>query len=337
MDSYQEKTKLIERYLRGKASLSEEIILLHWIKSNPDTSKEFIKIKDQTERRLLQHQDPSVEKKWKKLQSVLSPGSMQPNRKRQTAAEIILRFSQYAAVLAIGIFLTLFFQNKKEKSIPVEQIVQQQTISTPKGARSQFILPDGSKVWLNAGTSLSFSVDRSKCRSVQLDGEAYFEVVKNDRPFIVDTRFGSIQVKGTSFDVKAFENDDFLTTVETGLVAVTTASLSEEILLKPGEQSYIGKSDQLKKHIVNTNVFTSWRNGILIFQKDPLQEIVKKLERWYNVSITVTPQTQLKNYRFTGTIEMESLTEVLELIRVTAPIKYNYDVRKRTVIIDTKE
>ncbi len=333
------KINLIKRFFHGKLKLQEEISLLKWLRSDPSNLNVFQEAESALKSTLLQNPEPSVIEQWERLQARIAPKPSRFKKKRNPSNSFFISLGKYAAIFILGISLTTVFSRPKpDLSEQIQTIKQEQTISTPKGSRSNFILPDGSKVWLNAGSTLTFALNDPKNRSVALNGEAYFEVKKNELPFSVSTQYGKVSVKGTSFNVKAFSNDDFMTTVETGLVSVAATNYKKELQLKPGEQAYMEFGNpNWSKRTVNTKIYTSWRDGKLVFHKDPLQEIVKKLERWYNVDITVTPRTQLRNYRFTGTIEMESLTEVLELIRVTAPIQYSYDSKKRIVLIDTKE
>jgi len=333
------KINLVERFFRGKLNLQEEINLLKWLRSDPSNLRDYQNAEPLLRSMLVQNPDPSVAAQWERLQTRIAPGIIRTQKKKKILKSVLTILGKYAAIFLLGMGLTtIILQSKPKRPDQVSLFKQEQTISTPKGSRSNFILPDGSKVWLNAGSSLTFALNDPKNRSVELSGEAYFEIEKNVYPFSVSTQFGKVTVKGTAFNVKAFVNDDFTTTVETGLVTVTAVGNLSELQLKPGEQANLRQGqNNWSKRSVNTKIYTSWREGKLIFYKDPLHEIVKKLERWYNVEINVTPQTELKNYRFTGTIEMESLTEVLELIRVTAPIQYSYDLKNRTVIIDTKE
>jgi ferric-dicitrate binding protein FerR (iron transport regulator) len=340
MDQDKLNLPMIEKFYRGKASRDEERSIAAWIENSSNNKHKFSSLEPEIKDRLINHPDQETIEKWDQIKARIAPNhnSIANTKKRPLLRTLAINAARYAAVLIVGALLASLYYLNEVAKIEKTYETHTQTISTPKGSRISFTLPDGSTVWLNAGSSITFPLNAKRSRTVDLNGEAYFEVVKNDKPFVVATQYGYINVKGTSFNVKAYENDEFLTTVESGLVTVESASRNNELTLKAGEQASIDKSrNMIVSRVVNTQIFTSWRNGVLIFHKDPLQTIVKKLERWYNVDIEVTPRTKLRNYRFTGTIEMESLTEVLELIRVTAPIKYTYDAKNRTVIIDTKE
>lgn len=204
-------------------------------------------------------------------------------------------------------------------------------VTTPFGARTSFKLPDGSEVWLNSGSMISFPRQYDKLRNVELTGQAYFKVVKDGRPFMVKTSKGNVEVMGTSFDVKAYENENFETTLVEGIVKVKD-NTSQMATLKPGQQSIITPTNEFSISDVNTSLITSWRDGKLMFVKEPFQNVATELERWYNVKIELQGD-RLKRLGYTGTIEMETFSEVLELINTTTPIKYKFDRNTRVLKI----
>ena len=234
-----------------------------------------------------------------------------------------------AAVLIIGLIAsTLLIYNKSEKKVYSSVI---ETITTPYGARTSFNLPDGSEVWMNSGSTISFPRQYGEIRNVELTGQAYFEVVKDGKPFMVKTAFGTIRVMGTSFDVKAFKDDNFVTTLVEGNVTVRD-NTNKVAMLTPGQQSIITPENEFSTWNVNTELSTSWREGKLMFVKEPFANVAKDLERWYNVKIELHGE-KLKKLGYTGTIEMETFGEVLELINTTTPIKYKFDKNTRLLRI----
>jgi ferric-dicitrate binding protein FerR (iron transport regulator) len=206
-----------------------------------------------------------------------------------------------------------------------------ETVTTPYGARTNFKLPDGSEVWLNSGTTISFPRQYGETRNVELSGQAYFYVVKDGKPFVVKTGFGSIEVMGTSFDAKAYANDNFETTLVEGSVKIVDGN-NRTATLKPGQQATITPDGEFSLLNVNTGNITSWREGKLVFIKTPFVEVAKDLERWYNVKIELQGE-RLKKIGYTGTIELETFGEVLELINVTTPIKYSFNKNTRILKI----
>lgn len=234
-----------------------------------------------------------------------------------------------AAILILGLMVTTFiFYNKPEKPVYAFGI---ETVATPYGARTSFKLPDGSEVWLNSGSTISFPKQYGAVRNVELQGQAFFKVVKDGKPFLVKTTLGTVEVMGTSFDVKAYSNDNFETTLVEGSVKIRNET-NQVATLKPGQQSVITPANEFTLNDVNTDLSTSWREGKLIFVKEPFANVAKALGRWYNVKIELQGE-KLKKLGYTGTIEMETFSEVLELINTTTPIKYKFEKNTRVLKI----
>jgi ferric-dicitrate binding protein FerR (iron transport regulator) len=236
-----------------------------------------------------------------------------------------------AAVLILGLVIStlVIFQKQQPQFTNVVE-----TVTTPYGARTNFKLPDGSEVWLNSGTTISFPRQYGEIRNVELSGQAYFHVVKDGKPFVVKTGFGSIEVMGTSFDAKAYANDNFKTTLIDGSVKIVDVN-NHIATLKPGQQATVTPAGEFSMQNVNTGNITSWREGKLVFVKTPFVEVAKDLERWYNVKIELQGE-RLKKIGYTGTIELETFGEVLELINVTTPIKYSFNKKSRILKISSR-
>ena len=238
-----------------------------------------------------------------------------------------------AAVLIVGLLISnVIFLNKSKETNLAQQI---QTITTPYGAKTNYTLPDGSLIWLNSGSTFSYPSKFGDKRTVTLVGEAFLKVVKGSKPFIVSTNYGDVEVKGTSFNVKAYTDDNnFETTLVEGIVAFTAKNAKNEVTLKPGYQ--VSKTnDGYTITKVETKYFTSWKDGKLIFYREPFPSFIKKLERWYNVKIDYTDPA-LKELWYTGTIEMESISEVMEMISKAAPVSYSFNSKTRIFTIRSK-
>lgn len=239
-----------------------------------------------------------------------------------------------AAVLVVALlFSNIFYFHRSEQN---QLGGRMQTILTPPGAKTNITLPDGSLVWLNSGSILSYPLKFGKNRPVTLVGEAYFEVEKNNKPFVVNTDYGKVEVQGTSFNVKAYTDDnDFETTLEEGIVAFKGKGAENGVTLKPGEQVSKTSNGFAIKH-VDTKYFTSWKDGKLMFNKEPFPSFIKKLERWYNVKIEFT-NPDLDELWYTGTIEIESISEVMEMISKAAPVSYSFNNKTRVFTIKPKK
>ncbi len=240
--------------------------------------------------------------------------------------------TRIAAVLFVPLALA-FFLNIQNDEISVEP----QTVSTPLASKTKFLLPDGSIVHLNAGSSLTYPRNfASDKRLVQLTGEAYFDVVKDDIPFEVETSVLTVNVYGTAFNVMTYKNAVPEVTLERGKVSVSTENGIPQIL-KPGEQALIDTlSRSISVHSVETGLFTSWINNKLIFRNEPLGDVIQRLERWYNISIEMEDDL-LAQKKLNATIEYESVSEVMELLEITLPLVFKYDKNERKLLIKSNE
>ncbi|MDH6304921.1 transmembrane sensor [Parabacteroides sp. PF5-5] len=206
-----------------------------------------------------------------------------------------------------------------------EKKVEQHTIYVPKGGEYELLLADGSKVFLNSETHLVFpSHFNDDVRQVELTGEAYFEVQKQEKPFIVKTPVMDIEVLGTSFNVNAYqENLSVHTTLVEGSVQVHLPDDMETYLLEPENNLTINKaSRKISIRKVNTDLYTAWVKGELVFRNQPLGEIFTQLQRWYDFEITYKDPA-IQSMRFSGSIEkVRSLDYFLNQIQSVTNVKY---------------
>lgn len=217
------------------------------------------------------------------------------------------------------------------------QAVARNTIITPRGGEYQVTLSDGTKINLNADSKLIFPVEFPQdIRKVQLIGEAYFKVARNEKaPFIVETQSGKIRVLGTTFNVSAYSNDDIIqTTLVTGSVSFTELRSNSEQIIKPGEQITYNRSDQsIQIEKVNTDVFCSWRNGLFILEAQRLEDIMKRISRWYDVEVFYQSQ-EAKDLVFTGDLEKyEKCDVILKIIELSTKVQFSIKGRTITVMM----
>ena len=198
------------------------------------------------------------------------------------------------------------------------------TLNVPKGGEYSLILPDGSRVWLNSETTLRFPVQfAGGKRVVYLSGEAYFQVKKDtSAAFHVCTKQQKITVLGTTFNVSAYENDRFTeTTLIEGKVAVEGGA--ERVVMKPSEQYILDKRSgvgELKE--VETEFYTSWIDGKFYFTSFTVEEIVKKLERWYDFTM-IYEEDDIRQMRFSGVINKHRpIEEMLRFLEKTTDIHF---------------
>ncbi|MGQ8338220.1 FecR family protein [Sunxiuqinia sp. A32] len=219
--------------------------------------------------------------------------------------------------------LTINNDTLEEKSNKPSAAMNQ--IIIPYGKRTDVVLADGTHIWLNSGSQLSYPEEfKPDSREVYLSGEAFFEVKSNpDKPFYVVTRDIKIKVFGTSFNVTSYEEDKTIETVlvEGKISAGRNKLFAKSINLTPGERmTYDKKNENLSTDKVDVRMYSSWVNGYLIFQNVPLVEIFKKLERFYNKEIRV--ETDLGRITFSGKLDLkDDIEDVLDNISFTSAVK----------------
>lgn len=267
-----------------------------------------------------------------------------------------------ASLLTIG--LTVFFllqKNNAHNNIGHSETLVKNEIHTKYGSKTNIVLPDGTRVWLNAGSKMSYNNDYGiKIREVNLAGEAYFDVVKNpEKPFIIHTGKINIKVLGTAFNVSCYpEEKNTVTSLVRGSLEVTMKDRQEKIILKPNEKLIVSnnesiavKTDQsLPGKIIpamqgnifelsrlsvlskdNSIVETSWVNNKLVFRSESFEDLAIKMERWYGVVINFKEE-KLKAKKFTGIFERESIGQALTALQLTT--KFNYRINRDSVFIN---
>ncbi len=229
------------------------------------------------------------------------------------------------------------------------------TIETPKGGKYQVNLPDGTKVWLNAASSLRYPTKFSgNTRTVELTGEGYFEVAKQLRmdqasagqsahriPFIVKSGMQEVEVLGTHFNINSYQDESSIkTTLLEGRVRVvraagTNASASPGgVVLKPGEQSQLA-SDGINVKEVDTETIIAWKQGDFIFDGDDLKSIMRKVARWYDVEVSY--KGEFEKVKFGGVISRsKNISSVLGIMESTGKIHFVVEGRRITVLPNTE-
>jgi ferric-dicitrate binding protein FerR (iron transport regulator) len=345
--SSKEKKALID-YFSGHLTAEDSTILNNWIEKSKENQLFFDQLSDiwQSANFIKHHETIDVEEAWKEIQYRLhkSNSGQQQNRFKwlKVAAILILAF-------IAGGFGHYFLSQKPEPTQPplhVEYVA-------PLGSRSFIKMPDGSKIWLNAGTTLNYTTSfGSGNRKVKLSGEAFFEIAKNPHlPFIVQTSELNITALGTKFNVKAYDEEK---TIETTLIEGSVKlegnnfKLAEDVVLKRNEKAIFTKKAQTvqindKKQLpaneltevkpktelkiissVEPAPIISWKEERWVINNEKLGSLSRKLERRFAVNI-IFENELLKEYSFGGTLEDETLEQVLDAICSSSPIKYLVD------------
>jgi transmembrane sensor len=355
---------LISLKLSGEATPDELNELEALVKANPELLERIEnlqKLWKQLGRRSTGLAEQSFEKHLQKLNNeIFDSNAVSPSSADVSAVRPVRKLLQkkYYRIMwgaaAASIFLSwFFFRSYDDTGVkPINNIV-----STKEGDKASITLPDGSKVWLNGDSKITYEDFRNKTREVYLSGEAFFDVAKDKtKPFIIHTRTISLKVLGTAFNVRSYDNEkETETALVHGSVEVTLRNRPDQkILLKPGEKLLVKntpvntslkfkkpKRDEATPIAVLTNMLyygtdsssveTSWTKNELVFNDEPLEKIALNLERWFNVQITIANEN-LKKVRYTATLEEDDkLADFLEALKIAEG--FHYSIKNKEVII----
>lgn len=318
---------LLCRYLAGESDEQENEKLYHWLTESPEHMQEFIQNKQTWDNITLAQTSkldaPAIYRNLKKK----IRGSHQSKHRFITLANIAA-----SLLLVLGITFLLDKTTKNTSSYNSH-------ITTSRAEQKKIVLPDQTIIWLNSESQLSYNTQKSGCREVLLSGEAFFEVAKDTlHPFIVKTQNIKIKVLGTKFNVNSYEgNNKIETTVIEGHVAVSSRQNitgHEKLHLLANDQATFSKNNQkfdLAK--VDANAYSLWTQGQLCFKEEALPEIIKILERHFNIDITLNDET-LKEYIFTATFEKDkSIKDILEVFKLTSPMDYSLTGNQITIYL----
>ncbi len=354
--------ELLFRYFDGIASKEEIQILSVWLDQDISNRNYFKRLKNfYIESNAFVTQDPvQLQKAYHYFQEHITGYEKQlASKKTMKMIQLRQTFLRYAALflLILSIGLGGYFLGKGKTHNGAGDYCE---IVVPYGGKSSVMLPDGSMVWLNAGSRMKYnSLFDVTSREVFLEGEAYFDIEKEKYPFVVHTSHLDILVLGTVFNVKSYPDEDKIeTTLVEGTIRIKTKKSEKTILLQPTERLTFHKKDdksevfeeqeQVKtdelepkklvsveavdKIIQKMNVIekvdieesTCWKNGTQIINKEPLESLTKKLERKFDITFDFRSE-KLKYYTYTGTLRDFPLEQVLKALKLTSPIKYSID------------
>lgn len=260
-----------------------------------------------------------------------------------------MQITKIAAIVVLSFVmggLLVNFLNSRIEPEPVSYC----EIAAPLGAKSRVVLPDSSVVWLNAGSTLKYSTDFSKQeRHVSLVGEGYFEVAKNERlPFKVNAHGFIVEVVGTEFNIQAYEDEPIIETILVdGQVKLDHERkiIDDRVFMSPNSKAsfYKKQEDAIAngdpRLVILTNIdprpLIAWKNDQLIFENEMLKDLAVKLGRQYDYTFEFE-STDVENYRFSGTLEDETLQQVMDVITLTSPISYKIKGKIVTINKDLK-
>ncbi len=359
---------LISKFLQNQCSLFEIETLKKWINEQPENLQYFEQMKKVWDSIELKSNPDKVDAghSWAELGKTIDDREQKNialQNHEKSNFKILLRI---AALVLISFGLSWFaFYTYYGNAIKNTEGMLELTV--PRGSKSVLKLADGTTIWLNSETTIRYPDKFSnKQRDVYIEGEAFFKVSKNKKwPFKVHTSDLDIIVLGTSFNVKSYPDEGIIeTTLEEGSILIEKTAKSgkkQYISMKPNQRVTLVKSEsklllneeqqnrkkdeveeiQQKKakkikerfyldENTDTQLYVAWKNNQLVFKNERFESLAVKLERWYNVKIIIKNE-QLKNYRFTGTFENETIEQAIAALQLTT--KFSYKFEKNKIII----
>ena len=364
---------LIIRYLSGATSPEENTVLFSWIKESTDNQSYFNSIRNiwlatsQTNHVVSVH-NINIDKL--KVDSEIADNEEdESDEEPANSPSVFVQILKVAAIvvfaLTIGALGNQYWLNKNQIALNDRNM----NVQTTLGSRAVTTLPDGSKVWLNAGSRIDYNLDfGQKTRIVKLIGEAFFDVkTDSSKPFVVKAGKLAIKAYGTAFNVKAYpEENSITTTLVRGKVVIAGKDMADKdfaINLKPNDKVafYNDNSQRInalnKVHDINnqtlqsapvvmkdinavkeaeikTELYTSWKDERWVIEKRDVESLLSDFERRYNIKIQIE-SNEIKKYHFTGTLQNETIEQVLVILRHTIPLKYK--VEKGLITISEDE
>lgn len=314
-------SQIIIKILENRCTADEREAFFHQINSDSSLMQEYIKAKNEY---VFSHLPYNPDYKIIKKNIFFH-------------RSLLSAMSKIAAILFIPLFI--YFIVNVIRTDGANQIIngaegQKDALvhySVNNGVKGTIELPDGSLVYLNSGSELTFPAKFSVSeREVYLSGEGYFKVVKNAKwPLIVKTdKNYSVMVTGTEFNLSCYKDDEAIKlTLVSGKVMLISDITKEKIDIKPNEEIVV----MLNKHKnnlqpANINYATAWKDGELLFENTPMPEVIKRIERWYGVEVNVA-NPEILEYKFTAGFDSESVNQVLETLSITSNISYSINGR----------
>jgi len=252
------------------------------------------------------------------------------NKKQKPIQKLLRVYMRAAAVLLLPLLLTgglILYSTIHNNNTISEQKVNS-TIYAPLGSRLSFSLPDGTKGMLNSGSKLSYTIPFSTDRKVKLEGEAWLEVSHDkDHPFEIYTGNSTVRVLGTSFNISAYPDEKYVEVVLLEGKVAFVNNLNHEVATMAPSERLVFKDGDISQSVTDPGKYSAWTQGKLVFRGDPMAEVARRIERWYNVKI-ILADPDLEKYSFRATFEDDKIEEVLRFLSMTSPIRYNITPRK---------
>ena len=306
--------ELLYKYFNGLTTQAEEMQILDWVEASDDNQHRF-----QKERMLF---DIAL--------------FSETEKKQNTSKQYILPILKWTAGIAASIIIVLSC-GVLLREILHEDILQMQTVTVPAGQRAHIVLADGTTVWLNSQSTLTYHNNfGNKERNVTLNGEAFFDVTPNKKvPFFVNTQQNQIRVVGTKFNVCSYDNtNSFEAALVEGIIDVFDANNEATPIARLHKDDILVIADGIvMTERIESYDFLRWREGLYCFDDAPLNEVFDKLQKYYNVRIIVE-NSKLLDYRCTGKFkEKDGVDHILRVIQRDHKFTFKVDVDTNTITI----
>ncbi|WP_418543978.1 FecR family protein [Parabacteroides goldsteinii] len=308
---------ILQRYVEGNVSPEEIITVVDWLDADESHVREFMALHKLNDISLLNQPDSKVD--------------VQKKKKTITFRQIGYELAKIAAILILFWGGTKLYETTSVK----ENVIAYQTLYVPAGQRAELILPDSTHVWLNARSKLVYPISFGKdIRQVELNGEAYFDVIHNEKqPFVVKTPQMDIQVLGTEFNVTAYSSSsDFEVALLRGCIELSSPRLSSNYRMKEKEHIRLQNNKLISKDISDYDYFR-WKEGLICFNNESVATIIEKLKLYYDIDIEVYNQKFI-NSRYTGKFRTkDGIEQVLRVLQIEHKFTYtkNNDLNLITI------
>jgi transmembrane sensor len=320
----QEEIEKIERYIKGLAEDDER----NWVESQflngEDNHCLRSLLKDDWDHMLKDPSQPEVNLNHL-LDRVHHTIHRNETLKKQRPLQKLVRIYMRAAALLLLPLLVaggLVFGYLGKYNITASDQQAFSKIYAPFGSRVSFCLPDGTKGMLNSGSYLCYSIPFARNRQIKLEGEAWLEVKHDeDHPFKINAGDMTVKVLGTSFNVSAYPTENYIEVVlQQGKVEFQNNTSNEIVTMLPSER-LVFQNGNITKSFTDPAKYNAWTEGKLVFRSDPMTEVARRIERWYNVKVELADK-DLEKYSFRATFQDDKLEDVLKFLSMTSPIRY---------------
>lgn len=312
-------TKILYKFFKGQATEAEDEVVRIWLKESPDHLQHFIRERKAFDLLLLNAENTE-------LKEISAPKKLSRSFYRKDIVRVA------ASIIVTFLISWYFFIHVYENNY-----VAMQTIRVPAGQRLNMTLADGTNVWLNAQTTLHYPATFSKKhRTVILDGQAYFNIAKNEKaPFIVNTSFGNVEALGTEFDLLAYSDmSQYETVLINGKVNVTLKDdPTQTKTLPPSHRSYL-ENGELRTEFVDDFTELLWKEGLISFKNEPFEVIMKSFEKIYDIRIVIKTPLSRKNLYTSKFRVSDGIEYAMRVLQKDAHFSYERDIDNNIITIN---